>query len=185
MLSSESSDCLSCICLLWIISKVFPHLCWIEIYGKIVHKSASYTKIWAYEAVSMTNACLQCDMLWWLSEMLTANVYPLQLFLEHLLLLWSLGVYLLSWCWLALLDATMFASCDNLHSRFMKLESRALFLMHLSSLLTSSANCALIPHLNLAPISASMCIFVILFHADAACTQDSPLPIQQQKLINI
>lgn len=100
-------------------------------------------------------------MFFWLSEMLIANIYPLQLFLEHLLLLWSLGVYLLSWCWLPLLDATMFASCDNQHSRFMKLESSALFLMHPSRLLTSSANCALIPHLKLAPISTPMCIFVM------------------------
>lgn len=124
-------------------------------------------------------------MFFWLSEMLIANIYPLQLFLEHLLLLWSFGVYLLSWCWLPLLDATMLASCDNLHSRSMKLESSALFLMHPSRLLTSSANCALIPHLKLAPIRTPVCIFVILFRPYAVRTQYSPLPIQQQELINI
>lgn len=129
-------------------------------------------------------------MFFWLSEMLTANIYPAQLFLEHLLLLWSLGVYLLSWCWLPLRHARMFASCDNLRCRLMKLESSALFLMHPPhAFLTSSANCALIPRLKLAPIGTPMCTFVmhLSYYSIPVLRARSiqPLPIQQQELINI
>lgn len=121
--------------------------------------------------------------------MLIANIYPLQLFLEHVLLLWSLGVYLLSWCWLPLLDATKFASCDNLHSRVYETGIQCT-LSH-APLRPSDIICKLCPYSS-PKISTQkhtdvhiFHAFVLLFHSYAEHAQYSHLLIQQQELINI